>query len=97
MDHIEISEATAQPGLGVLPSHKISITHGSNTYIYWYVKNKHDSRDFDKKKDNRLIKLMHSKGIEMKLGGFESFNIGSGKDYHLERKGSHEFIIKSLN
>jgi len=44
MDNIEI---TAQPGLGIIPSHKISITQGSDVYVYWYVKAKLDSRNFE--------------------------------------------------
>jgi len=97
MDNIEITEASAQPGLGVVPSHRISITHGSDVYVYWYVKQKQNCRDFDKMKDMDLVKLMHAKGMEMKIGDFESFNINNAKDYHLDRKGSHDFIIKSLN
>jgi|GEM_PF-3492437 len=96
MDDIEISEATAQPGLGIIPSHKISITHGSDVYVYWYVKHNPECRDFDKMKDMDLVKLMHAKGLEMKLGDFESFNINNIKDYHLERKSSHDFVIKAL-
>lgn len=97
MEDIEISEATAQPGLGIIPSHKISIKHGSDVYIYWYVKQNPEYRDFDKMKDMDLVELMYTKGMEMKLGGFESFNINNSKDYHLERKSSHDFVIKALN
>jgi len=97
MDNIEITEAIAQPGLGILPSHKITITHGSDKYVYWYVKQNPNCREFDKMKDMDMLKIIHAKGIEMNLGGFESFQINNIKDYHLERKGSHEFIIKSLN
>lgn len=95
MDNIEITEATAQLGLGLDPSHKISITHGSDVYVYWYVKQNPDCRDFDKLKDMKLVEQMHTKGKKMNLGGFESFQINKG-DYHLGRIGSHEFIIKSL-
>lgn len=96
MDNIEITEATDEPRFGIVPSHKISITHGSDVYIYWYAKQNQHCRDFNKMKDMDLVKLMHAKGTEMKLGFSESFQLSNIKDYSLEHKGSHEFIIKSL-
>ena len=97
MDNIEVIEATAQPGLGIVPSHKITISQGSDIYVYWYVKQNTNCRDFDILKDKKLVELMYSKGREMNLGIFETFQINNIRDYHLERRGSHEFIIKSLN
>ncbi len=96
MDSIEVNETTEEIETVMLPSHKITITQGSDTYIYWYVKSPAISDNFDKTKDMKLVELMHAKGNEMRLGGFESFSIGGQKDYHLERKASHEFIIKRL-
>ena len=43
-----------------------------------------------------LVTLMDAKGTAMNVGSFESFQI-NGKDYHLERRGSHEFIIEPLS
>lgn len=97
MDDIKSSKATTQPNMSINPSHKISITHGSNVYVYWYVKQNHGCRNFDKNKDMDLVKLMYAKGMEMKLGDFNSFNINNIKNYHLKRKSSHDFVIKALN
>jgi len=97
MDKIDVEVAKPQPSLGITPSHKISITKGSSIFVYWYMKNKPEDRDFDKMKDNRLIKAMHSKGSDMKPADFISFSIGDSKDYHLTCVDSNQFIIKSLN
>ena len=97
MDNVDITEATAQPGLDIAPSHKISITHGSDVYVYWYVKQKPNCRDFDEMKDSNLIEAMHTKGMKMNIGDSESINICKAKDYHLKRRGSHDFVIESLN
>jgi len=50
MDNVIVQPATAQPGLGKVPVHKITITRGSDAYVYWYAKRSQNCRDFDKKR-----------------------------------------------
>lgn len=93
---VEVCETNEKLEAILLPSHKITITKGSDKYVYWYVKENEQVPDFNKMNDNTLIKTMHAKGIEMQVNGFESFKLSNTKDYHLERKGGNEFIIKRL-
>jgi len=94
--NIDVQSATAKPGLGEIPSHKITVTDiTDNTSIYWYVKGDINCPDFDKAKHSKLIELAHAKAMEIGPGGFESFNL-QGNDYHLQHVGQNEFIIKVL-
>lgn len=95
-DNIKVEETTKSLESTLYPSHKITITQGSDKYVYWYVKSQAAQEDFDKSKDSKLVRIMHAKGMEMNIGYFESFNLDRAKDYHLERRDSHEFIIKRL-
>ncbi|MEQ1531248.1 MAG: hypothetical protein ABL925_18170, partial [Methylococcales bacterium] len=54
------------------------------------------SRPFCENNDHDIVRLMHAKGRELIIGRFESFAIGTERNYHLHRLDSHEFIIKSL-
>lgn len=92
----DVSTGTAQPAYGFVPSHKITITHDSNTYIYWYVQESNTCRAFDSVRDRDLVELMHAKGQEFQIAQFESFAIDTERNYHLQRLSSHEFLIKSL-
>lgn len=92
----DVSTGTAQPAYGFVPSHKITITHGSNTYTYWYVQESNKCRAFDSDRDRDLVELIHAKGQELQIAQFESFAIGTERNYHLQRLSSHEFLIKSL-
>lgn len=96
MVQFEVSVGVAQPQYGFVPSHKINVTHGSNTFTYWYVQEPATARVFDSRKDRDLVELMHAKGLEFRVGQFESFAIGTDRNYHLQRLTSHEFLIKSL-
>jgi len=96
MVSFEVSAGVAQPQYGFVPSHKITVTHGSYVYTYWYVQDPITARPFDGKKDRDLVELMHAKGQAFELCQFESFAIGTNRNYHLQRLSSHEFLIKSL-
>jgi hypothetical protein len=96
MPSFEVSPGVAQPKYGFSPSHKITITNDTDIYTYWYVQDPVTSRPFDEMNDHDLVRLMYEKGREYKIGQFESFAIGTERNYHLQRLGSHEFIIKSL-
>lgn len=96
MVQFQVSVGVAQPQYGFVPSHKINVTHGSDTFIYWYVQEPATARAFDSPKDGDLVELMHAKGQAFQLGQFESFAIGTNRNYHLQRLTSHEFVIKSL-
>lgn len=96
MVQFQVFAGVPQPQYGFVPSHKINVAHGSNTFTYWYVQDPATARAFDSKKDIDLVELMHSKGQEFQLGQFESFAIGTDRNYHLQRLTSHEFLIKSL-
>lgn len=51
----------AQTQYGLVPSHKISVTHGADKYVYWHAQGPVMSRPFDKQKDHDLVELMHPK------------------------------------
>ena len=93
---VDVQPATAQPGLGKIPTHKITITDGPTKYVYWYTKLNAGCRDFDKMKHWELVKLLHAKGQAMSPGAFESFSV-QGADYHLTSRGRSEFTIEALN
>jgi hypothetical protein len=63
--------------------------------VFWYVKGHHTLRDFQKVKDTGLVELMHTKGIELAVGSFESIATRAS-DYLLTRLGRHEFTITIL-
>ena len=96
MVDFQVSAGVAQPQYGFVPSHKINVTHGSDTFTYWYVQEPVTARAFDSQKDRDLVELMHAKGQSFQLGQFESFAMGADRNYHLQRLSSHEFVIKSL-
>ena len=96
MVSFDVSSGVALPQYGVVPSHKITVTHGSSINIYWYVQEPATTRPFNKTQDHDLVELMDAKGQEFKLGQFESFAIGTDRNYHLQRLSAHEFLIKSL-
>jgi hypothetical protein len=79
-----------------MPSHRINVTDGSDSFTYWYVQEPATARAFDSQKDRDLVELMHAKGQTFQLWQFESFDMGAGRNYHLQRRDSHEFVIKSL-
>ncbi len=96
MTEFEVTAGVAKPEYGLTPSHKITITHGSDTFTYWYVQASRSCRPFDKAKDCDLVELMHSKGQQFAVGQFESFAIGTERNDHLQRLNSREFLIKAL-
>ncbi|MEX8499359.1 hypothetical protein [Leptothrix ochracea] len=96
MVQFQVSAGVAQPQYGFVPSHKISVTDGSDTFTYWYVQDPATARAFNSQEDRDLVELMHAKGQAFQLGQFESFAIGTDRNYHLQRLTIHEFLIKSL-
>ncbi|MDP1982855.1 MAG: hypothetical protein Q8K23_09915 [Sulfuritalea sp.] len=96
MVSFEVSSGVALPQYNLVPSHKITVTHGSNVNIYWYVQEPATARPFDGVNDRDLVELMHAKGQEFTLGQFESFAMAPDRNYHLQRLTNQEFLIKSL-
>lgn len=86
-----------QPPEGLTPSHKITAgDSGDDVSVYWFVQEPSTAPGFDPGKHRDLVELMHAKGQQFKIGGFESFAIGMDRNYHLGRLGPREFTVKSL-
>ena len=96
MDEVKVENNPACPGLAATPSHKITIAHGADRYVFWYTKGNPSFRDFDKRRDIELVKSMHAKGTAMDVGGFEIFTTQSRREYRLHRLNSHEFSIEVM-
>ena len=87
----------SQPPEGLVATHKITVgDSGDDVCIYWYVQEPPSALAFDRQKHRDLVELMHAKGQQFEIRGFESFAIGTDRNYHLERLGPREFVIKSL-
>ncbi len=84
------------PPQNVKPSHKITVGEADDVTTYWYVQNPSTAIAFDPRRHHDLVELMHTKGRQFPSDGFESFAIGTERNYHLDRIGPREFIIKSL-
>jgi hypothetical protein len=97
MDNVEVSEGSVQTHLGITPNHKISVSQGGDTYIYWYVRQDESCRTFSKSNDMDLVEFMHAKASSLRLNGFESFQLNRKKDYHLQRVSEREFVVKAMN
>ena len=92
----QASKVPDQPPPGVNPSHKITVGEADDVTVYWYVQQPASALAFDPKKHRDLVELMHEKGKLFRPDGFESFAIGTHRNYHLDRVGPREFVIKSL-
>ncbi len=90
---IDVVPAEPQPNFN--PSHKITLTHGSEVDVYWYVRDSDTARPFDPK-ERDLPELMHTKRLALANTKSVSFSIDADRQYKLEILGTHEFRIRSL-
>jgi len=77
-------------------SHKITVTDGSDTYVFWYIKADPKFRDFDKVKDLDLVKLIYAKASATPPVQFESVSVKPYNDYHLARIAPKEYTVEVL-
>jgi hypothetical protein len=92
----QVSRIPEVPPPHIRPSHKITVGEADDVITYWYVQTVTTALAFDPKRHRDLVELIHAKGQQFRSDAFESFAIGTDRNYHLERIGPREFIIKSL-
>lgn len=93
---IEVSSEFPEPENDISPKYKITITDLSgDKLVFWYIDTEQNS-EMDKKTSRSLSESLYETAIRMNTGSVESIE-KNNKEYQLEKKGSHKFILKSMN
>lgn len=85
-----------QTGMGISPTHKITLKQGSETSVIWYLQEPSACVPAEPHFDQGALARLFVQAQALHIGDFLYFSMGDGRDYHLQRVANRRFTLKSL-